>query len=182
MSRVMRVVVAIGAVQATLMGLYWLVERERPSPERPSPALSTAPPQQVNGRAPPLSLERPDASHIELGVRHRPTLVHFWATWCPPCRDELPGLLALQEKRGVDVLAIALDGDWAVVETFLDGEPEADVVLGDARKVEQALGVRSLPVTFVMGPDARFRFRFDGARDWTDPRFLDTWLPEVKHD
>lgn len=176
MSRTARAAAVIVALQAALIGIYWLVERERSAADDPSAGLSTAPPVEVSGPVPSLALTSLDGSRFALGPRDRTMLVHIWATWCPPCRDELPGLMALPKTHPVEVLAIALDDDRAAVETFLDGEHAPNVVLGDAEQVEKALGVRSLPVTFLVEPGARLRFRFEGARDWTDPQFAERWL------
>ncbi len=112
---------------------------------------------------------------MDLGTIKRPTLVHFWATWCPPCRVELPGLLALPDGHPVDVVAIALDRDWTDVERFL-GRPSSRMTLGDAAEIERQFGVHSLPVTYLVGSDGHLRFRFDGARDWRNSRFVLDWI------
>ena len=175
MTRLARVIAAAVALQAALLGVYWLVERGRTSTVGPDAALSTAPGVEVQGRLPALTARRRDGTLIELDALPRTTLVHFWATWCPPCRVELPALLRASEEGSVDVLLVALDPDWAAVERFMGGATPDGVVLGDAARVEAALGVRALPVTLLVAPKGQLRLRFEGARDWGDARLRRSW-------
>jgi cytochrome c biogenesis protein CcmG, thiol:disulfide interchange protein DsbE len=187
LKRSVRIVLVIAAVQAALVGVYWVVEgprsADRRSADRRAEAeLGTAPPQRVDGRMPPLALRAHDGTRHELRDVDRATLVHFWATWCPPCRTELPGLLAIPEKHPMDVVAIALDRDWSEVERFLDGRPPATVFLGDSAEAEAAFGIRTLPVTYLIAPGGHLRLRFDGAREWGDSAFLKTWGMDIAND
>jgi thiol-disulfide isomerase/thioredoxin len=181
MTRTVRRVAAVAlvvAVQGLLLGGYLLVEHRR-SEEIDGPAeLGTAPPRQVDQEIPQLMLRTREGESVELRslVTERPTLVHLWATWCPPCRAELPGLLALPQRRAVDVVAIALDPEWDPVDDFLDGRNVETVLLGDQTEIESTLDVHALPVTFLIDAGGRLRLRFDGARDWTDEDFLESWL------
>src|SRR5512139_3280197 len=77
--------------------------------------------------APDLELERPDGSVVRLSqLRGTPVLLHFWATWCPPCREELPALITcvreISRARSVQLLAVSVDRDWAPVRGFFAGE------------------------------------------------------------
>lgn len=179
MKRSVRLVVALVAVQAALIGVYWIVEHQRTPEGSEDATLGVAPPQRVDLAMTPLALLKRNGDRVDFRTPDRPTLVHFWATWCPPCRAELPGLLVLPNEHPVGVMAVALDDDWAEVDGFLDGLPTSDVFLGDAGEVERALGVRTLPVTFLVQPSGRISFRFDGARDWTDTGFVEAWIEGV---
>ena len=82
-------------------------------------------------------------------------LVTFWATWCPPCKLEVPGLIGLQkkyEKSGFTVLGISLDeGGASVVKPFLkDYGINYPVVLGDEKITGDFGGVEAIPKTFVI--------------------------------
>ncbi len=176
MNRSARWVLAVVAVQVALIGIYWLVERDRSRDARVGSALGTDPPRQMDATFPALTLRRSDGRTVRLPAPNRPRLVHFWATWCPPCRAELPGLLQLGREHPVDVVAVALDEDWTKVHSFLRGRSAADVFLGNRREIEHRLGVRTLPVTFLVRPDGRSVYRFDGARDWTDSRYVRSWV------
>ncbi len=167
MKRFVSIALVVIAIQAALVGAYWLVELRRESERRADGGLGAAPPKPVDGPMPALALRVHDGTRRELRTVRRTTIVHFWATWCLPCREELPGILALPKKLPVDVLAVALDDDWREVECFFGGPPPATVFLtDDADKAEATFDVRTLPVTYVVEPERRLRFRFDGARDW----------------
>jgi thiol-disulfide isomerase/thioredoxin len=179
MNRSARWVLSIALVQATLLGVYWLVEHQR----APSTAesLGTEPPQHVDMSMPSLSIRRRDGRSVQLSSSGRRALVHVWATWCPACRAELPGLLGVQSRHDLGVIAIALDKSWDDVERFLGAIDSSNVVLAGG-DVERALGVRSLPVTFLLEADDRVSLRFDGARDWTDKLFVRTYIEEYVDD
>jgi thiol-disulfide isomerase/thioredoxin len=178
MSRTTRWLAAIISVQAALVGVYWLVQRARNRELRVGSQLATDPPQRVDMVFPAIAVRRRDGTTTRLPIPTRPTLVHVWATWCPPCRAELPGVLRLSGQYGVDVVAIALDNSWGEVERFLHGQDAARVVLA-SRSLEQALGVRSLPVTFMVRDGGRIVLRFDGARDWTDETFVEASIGDA---
>jgi len=99
------------------------------------------------------------------------TLVNFWATWCPPCLKELPGMDKLQTELaddGLDVVAISLDhggikkarGFWkrADMQMGLYADPDKDLAL--------QMGVLGLPVTAILGPDGREIGRLVGEAEW----------------
>jgi thiol-disulfide isomerase/thioredoxin len=174
------------AAQVALAAVYWAVERSRARDGATrSPLTSTAPPRVLDGAAagpvPPIALRRRDGTTAPLmfeaaggGASGRPTLLHVWATWCPPCRAELPGLLALPRRHDVNVIAVALDDRWSEVDRFSSraGLDATRVVLADGAEVRRALDVTSLPVTFFVDADGHLRLRFDGPRDWENPTFV----------
>lgn len=177
MKRWLRVSGLVVVGQTTLLGSYWLVEQGRSSVAAQR-ELSAAPPVRADGVLPPLSLQGGDGRASTWHAPERATLVHFWATWCPPCRTELPALLALPRQHPLDVVAVALDQSWEPIEQLL-GERPANVYLGEAVEAQAALGVRSLPVTYLVHPDGHLQLRFDGARDWTDAKFLSSWIDNL---
>ena len=96
-------------------------------------------------------------------------LVSFWATWCPPCREETADLTALAASSPgrLKVMTVSQDSDMETVERFLDGPPDAglNLVLDADRTLAEAFGVRALPVSILV-VDGRLVARFEGARDW----------------
>ena len=96
-------------------------------------------------------------------------LIVFWATWCPPCREELPGLRALAKSppSRMAILTFGEDEDETPVREFFGGAPPLE--LGYRRDIERraanAFGVDVLPAAFLI-VDGRLVARFSGPRDW----------------
>jgi peroxiredoxin len=92
------------------------------------------------------------------GLRGRIVLLNFWATWCPPCRKEMPDMEKLYRKfesRGLTVLAVS-DEKRETVETFLAKTPYSfPVLLDDGRRVNQAFGVEGIPKSFIFDREGR---------------------------
>jgi thiol-disulfide isomerase/thioredoxin len=111
--------------------------------------------------------EEIDLSAFDGGV----TMVNFWATWCPPCLKELPGMDKLQAEMaedGLNVVAISLDrGGLKKARTFWK---RADMKMGlyadPDKDLAQQMGVIGLPVTAILGPDGREIGRLIGEAEW----------------
>lgn len=175
MNKYVRATVALVAVQAVLLGGYLLVGERRGS------AAGAQAPEIIALPLPNLVVRYADGSSGNVAdLRGQPILLHFWATWCPPCRDELPGLLALAEGENRRVLLVALDEDWGPVRRFLDATVPACVALADGNEVERLFGVHELPETFVVDRAGSMTLRFRGARDWTTAATLDLLPQEIR--
>ena len=146
-----------------LVGLYvmnW--HRER------SPSLrvtSTAHP-----FAPEFSLPQLSGETLKLSdYRGKIVLLDFWATWCDPCRDEIPQFVALQNKlgnRGFQIIGISMDDSPEPVRDFYQQfKMNYPVVMGNAQIGELYGGILGLPITFVIGREGRIYFKHIGATD-----------------
>lgn len=103
--------------------------------------------------------------------RQKPALLHLWATWCGPCVQELPAILAYGREGGVDVIALSVDDEYKSVAAFFGGAEKIppEVAWDKNIVVEKAMGVNSLPTTFVLDTDSNVRGTLTGAQDWSDP-------------
>ena len=93
-------------------------------------------------------------------LRGRTVVVNFWATWCEPCREEMPALdRAAAADPTLVVLALDLDEDAAKIDAFLEsyGIRRLEAVLDAGKKVATRYGVVGLPSTFFIGPDGTVR-------------------------
>ncbi|MDC0713014.1 TlpA disulfide reductase family protein [Stigmatella sp. ncwal1] len=128
--------------------------------------------------APPGCQTEPPPPYVRLGgaapgltnmPESRAWLWVFWASWCPPCREELPSLLKLAEQppEGLRVVVFSHDTHLQAVEAFLEGPPPAGLHLrmDEAHAAAGALGIDTLPASILV-IDGRLTARFSGSRDW----------------
>ncbi len=122
--------------------------------------------------APDYAFAGPDGETLTLGdFRGKVVLLNFWATWCPPCVEEMPSLDKLQGKLGGDrfeVLALSLDGSRDIVDRFFAefGIDHLVVYMDKEKKAMQAFAVSGLPTSLVVGPDGNLLGGLAGPADW----------------
>jgi thiol-disulfide isomerase/thioredoxin len=122
--------------------------------------------------APELSLRDVDGNAVNLAaLRGKVVVVNFWATWCPPCRKELPSLARLQKLFKPDqvrVLAINIGEDEETVFGYLPA-PEFTVLLDEKSRSLQTWQINGLPSTFVVDRNGRIALRAVGGREFDHP-------------
>ena len=104
-------------------------------------------------------------------------VLNFWATWCPPCIEEMPSLVQMQERlkaKGVTVLAVSVDVDENNYRRFLREHNVNLLSVRDAdQKSNELYGTFKFPETYVIDRKGIVRRKFIGAVDWTDPEVMD---------
>lgn len=144
------------------------------SAQRPGKGLTSLPDQPA---APDFALEDIDGvSHRLADYRGHVVIVNFWATWCPPCREEMPSMQrAWQQLEGDGIVLLAVDvgEDEDTVFQFTANYPvEFPLLLDRDSAVVSAWPVRGLPTTFIVDPEGRLVLRAIGGRAWDDPELL----------
>ncbi|MGH9898275.1 MAG: cytochrome c biogenesis protein CcdA, partial [Pyrinomonadaceae bacterium] len=119
---------------------------------------------------PDVELKTLDGKPFLLSDLHgRVVLVNFWATWCIPCRQEIPAFNAMTKElgpQGLEVVGIAADDTVSDIVNFQgDLKQDYHLVLGEQNVKSKFGGILGLPVTFVIDREGRIRQRFDGERN-----------------
>jgi len=134
---------------------------------------------ELGRRAPDFTLPDLDGTPIRLASLQgtKAVLINFWATWCPPCREEMPTLerVARERRETLQVLGISIDTvNPAGVRAFVRELGVSFPILLDPRlTVATRYRIRGLPTSFVVDRDGVVRFRAVGFRDWTNPESRD---------
>jgi thiol-disulfide isomerase/thioredoxin len=132
---------------------------------------------------PPLALSALDGGNWDLGAqRGRVVGLNFWASWCEPCRAELPSLELMAERHqhdGLVVVALNFKESVASVRRFMESASLSLPVLRDADgSVARAFGVGLFPTTVFVGREGRVRFSVLGEADWGAPPARQ-WVTEL---
>jgi cytochrome c biogenesis protein CcmG/thiol:disulfide interchange protein DsbE len=123
-------------------------------PSTEAASETTLPPDQSRKVAPDFTLRDANGKEVRLSdYRGKVVLLNFWATWCPPCRVEIPWFAELEQThkdQGFAALGVSLGENWQVVKPFLAKlEVNYRIVIGDDETAAQ-FGVTALPTTFLI--------------------------------
>lgn len=128
---------------------------------------------------PQAELLRMDGTEVSLSAwRGRYVLVNFWATWCAPCRAEMPALDRLKAELGdetFDVVLVATGRNPppAIAKFFADaGIANLETLRDPTQQLSAAIGVMGLPSTILLNPEGAEIARMQGEADWASPEAL----------
>ncbi len=130
----------------------------------PNPTQGT----KVHSLAPDFQLYNLDGNRVSLSdFRGKPVLINFWATWCPPCRAEMPYIQEIYEEwtnKGLLVLAINIGERSSKVEEFMRSNSLSFAVLLDTKQdVAQRYNITGIPTTFFIDKDGIIQDKVIGA-------------------
>ena len=130
-----------------------------------------------SGPTPLLALtDHRGTNHTLTAYRDRVVLVNFWATWCEPCREEMPALQALQNTIGKErlvILTVNYGESPEKVQQFVHSMPvDFPMLLDRHTEAAKAWQVRVLPTSFVLGQDGQIRYSVVGLLDWGDAQII----------
>ncbi|TDY02822.1 TlpA family protein disulfide reductase [Thiohalophilus thiocyanatoxydans] len=154
-----------------LLTLVLLVTSAPLAAERPPLINDPAP-------APSFTLEDMDGKTYKLeDYKGQVVVVNFWASWCPPCREEMPSMerawKQLQEED-IAMLAINVGEDADTIFTFTADYPVSfPLPMDQDSTVINEWPIQGLPTTFVLDKQGRIVYRVVGGREWDDPELID---------
>jgi peroxiredoxin len=136
-------------------------------------ALAAAATPAPNATAPDFTLRSADGRNVRLDeLRGQVVLVNFWATWCGPCREEMPRLNVLYEKyrkSGFVLLGVNVDDDpKTALATAAKLNVSFPVLLDTDKKVSKLYDLNTMPSTIVIDRDGKMRFLHRGYRAGTE--------------
>ncbi|GIX47114.1 MAG: thioredoxin [Candidatus Tectimicrobiota bacterium] len=110
-------------------------------------------------------------------LRGRVVLLNVWATWCPPCVDEMPTLQQLYDRlhgRGVEVLAVSIDalGEQVVAPFARQYRLTFPILLDPRGTIERLYRTTGVPESFIIDKEGRLVQKIVGPRDWAHPQML----------
>jgi thiol-disulfide isomerase/thioredoxin len=109
-------------------------------------------------------------------LKGRVVFLNFWATWCGPCRTEMPSMEILYKKyrdRGLDVLAVNCQEQRGDVAAFMKNSGLSfPAALDRSGEVSMRYGVRAIPTTYIIGRDGRIVSRITGSLSWDNPKIF----------
>lgn len=135
----------------------------------------------VDGPAPDFTLKSTDGSNLRLSEQKgQVVLINFWASWCGPCRQEMPLLDEIQQKYsklGFTVLGVNVDKDPAKADKILKDIPVSFPVLYDSEgMVSKLFDVNAMPTTVIVDRDGSMRFLHLGFK----PGYEDIYVDHIK--
>jgi cytochrome c biogenesis protein CcmG, thiol:disulfide interchange protein DsbE len=143
-----------------------------PSAEQDCPSCSSFGIQRLEKMsAPSFSLKGLNGNKVTLkSLKGKPIILTFWATWCSPCKEELPTLEKFGEgkKDQLTILTIAMDGDEKKVRRFIEeNKMNLVVVLDVSEQTARTYRVRMIPTTFLINREGMIIGTIVGQRDWS---------------
>jgi peroxiredoxin len=140
-------------------------------------------PVDIGGRAPDFTLLTLTQGSLSLHDFGRQVVVlNFWATWCPPCVEETPGLERFAEQmhaQGVTVIGVSVDQDAEALQTFAVQQHLSFPIGRDPdQSVANRYGTFQFPETYIIDQDGKVAEKLIGAVDWQDPRIV-TFVQEL---
>jgi peroxiredoxin len=134
-------------------------------------------PAMIGTAAPEFTVTDADRTVDLKELKGKVVVLNFWATWCPPCVEEMPSLVRMQKElkdRGVTVLAVSMDDDARQYHAFLEKNKVDLLTVRDPRqKSNELYGTFKFPETYIIDRQGVLRRKFIGAVDWTQPDILD---------
>ena len=133
-------------------------------------------PTHIGSAAPDFVVQDSDRKVALHDFRGQVVVLNFWATWCPPCVEEMPSLIEMSQRvkpKGVTVVGVSIDVDQAAYNNFLKQHNVAFLTVRDPDQKSPSLyGTTGWPETFIIDRQGVLRRKFVGPVDWNDPEIV----------
>jgi cytochrome c biogenesis protein CcmG/thiol:disulfide interchange protein DsbE len=134
-------------------------------------------PPRIGTAAPDFTVQDADRKLTLSQYHGKIVVLNFWATWCPPCVEEMPSLVQMQQRlkdKGVVVLAVSLDADGDAYHKFIKDHGVNLITVRDPdMKSSDLYGTFKYPETYIIDRNGIVQRKFIGAVDWNQPEVVD---------
>jgi len=134
-------------------------------------------PRRIGDAAPDFSLQDSDHTVVLNQFRGQVVILNFWASWCPPCQQELPSLMNMQDRtraRGVVVLGVSIDVDGDAYHRFLKQRGVNFITVRDPdQKISGVYGTHVWPESYIIDRQGVLRRKVIGPINWIAPDVLE---------
>lgn len=162
------IIIVVVILLAALMGLLFGTRKQETKPARALVGLDT----------PGLAVSDPYGKAVHLSeLKGAVVFVNFWATWCPPCREEMPSIQNLynqfRDQGGFRMVTILYRDDYQKAMAYLkDNNYDFPVVVDIDGKTAMAYGVTGVPETYIVDKKGTLRQKMIGPFDWSSPEAI----------
>ena len=133
-------------------------------------------PMESKSKAANFNLENTKGEKVSLNdYKGKFVLLNFWATWCAPCRKEMPAMSNLHDDfkdAGLEVVGVHVGPSLAGIKKFLESVPVSFTILIDKDMSLASWGVQGLPTTFLINPEGLLIYKAIGEREWDSPEMV----------
>lgn len=137
----------------------------------------------IGSKAPEFTLKDQNGRRVNLSdYQGKAVFLNFWATWCPPCIDEMPAMETLNEKfrdRKFQMLAVSVDVNWNAIQDFYKQYGlNIPTLLDPGRQVSSRYKVFKFPETYIIDRNGIIIHKKVGPERWADPQVL-AWMDRL---
>ncbi|MGD8836806.1 MAG: TlpA disulfide reductase family protein [Desulfobacteraceae bacterium] len=168
-----RSILLVGLI-LTALGLYFYIQWQKPSNITPGPELAVA-----GNPAPNFELPLLNGEVVQLNdYRGKVVFLNIWATWCGPCREEMPSMEKLYQQlkgQAFEILAVSVDsqGDGAVAPFVKQHNLTFPVLLDREGRTGSLYSTTGVPETFIIDKDGIIISKIVGYRNWSAPKVVE---------
>ena len=137
-------------------------------------ACNSAHPPRIGSPAPDFTITDAGQTVSLSQFRGKPVVLNFWATWCPPCVEEMPSLVQLHKELGdqVTILAVSEDDDDKAYQQFIHDHNIDLLTVRDTKRNNELYGSFKFPETYIIDRQGKIVRKFIGSADWTSPEIV----------
>jgi thiol-disulfide isomerase/thioredoxin len=167
--RLIRIAVLTAAVALIVIFYKGLFFDQHPEPEAPMPAPGAKLPQELGKVDPRWILRTLDGKDVPWqNLQGKVVFLNIWATWCPPCVAELPGIQSLADRLGGDqvVFALVSSQDAQEIRDFASRHKITLPLYTAGTGVPRVFATEYIPATFIINPQGEVAYKHVGGKDW----------------